>query len=184
MAPNAEDEALAPLTRWTRVALVLGLAIWTVQFARTPLSADANDSFLHLPDLVFHEAGHIIFSPFGRFMTVLGGSLLQVLVPIIAAVAFVRQGQPFGAAICVWWAGQNFVDLAPYIADARALAMVLLGGRTGAEVEGHDWEFILTQLGVTHLDRQIGMTAYGLGLLVMIGALALATRTILRDEAA
>ena len=96
-------------------------------------------------------------------MTVLGGSLLQVLIPIIAAVSFVRQEQPFGAAICAWWAGQNFIDLAPYIADARALAMVLLGGRTGAEVEGHDWEYILTQLGVTHLDRQIGMTAYGLG---------------------
>ena len=65
----------APMTgtSWTRLALVAGLAIWTIQFARTPLSADMS-SFLHLPDLVFHEAGHIIFSPFGRFMTVLGGS--------------------------------------------------------------------------------------------------------------
>jgi hypothetical protein len=184
MAHNIEDEALAPLTRWTRVALVLGLAFWTVQFARTPLSADANDSFLHLPDLVFHEAGHIVFSPFGRFMTVLGGSLLQVLIPIVAAASFVRQQQPFGSAICAWWAGQNFIDLAPYIADARALRMVLLGGRTGAEVEGHDWEFILTQLGMTHLDQQIGMASYALGLLIMIGALAFAARTILRGEAA
>jgi hypothetical protein len=184
MPGNAEDNALAPLIRWSRVVLVLGLALWTVQFARTPLSADANESFLHLPDLIFHEAGHIIFSPFGRFMTVLGGSLLQVLIPIIAAVSFVRQEEPFGTAVCAWWAGQNFVDLAPYIADARALRMTLLGGRTGAEVEGHDWEFILTQLGLTHLDRQIGMTAYGLGLLIMIGALAFAVRTILRNETA
>jgi hypothetical protein len=184
MAGNAEGEALAPLTRWTRVGLVVGLAIWTVQFARTPLSADANESFLHLPDLVFHEAGHIIFSPFGRFMTAIGGSLLQVLIPIIAAVSFVRQEQAFGTAICAWWAGQNFIDLAPYIADARGLRMVLLGGRTGAEVEGHDWEFILTELGVTHLDQQIGMAAYALGLVIMIGALAYAARTILRNEAA
>lgn len=182
MAPNVEDEALAPLTRWTRVAVVVGLAIWTVQFARTPLGADANDSFLHLPDLVFHEAGHIIFSPFGRFMTVLGGSLLQVLIPIIAAVSFVRQEQPFGAAICAWWAGQNFIDLAPYIADARALAMVLLGGRTGAEVEGHDWEYILTQLGMLHFDGRLGMTAYALGMIVMAGSLAFAVRTVLRNS--
>jgi hypothetical protein len=184
MAGNAEDEVLAPLTRWTRVALVLGLAIWTVQFARTPLDADANESFLHLPDLVFHEAGHVLFSPFGRFMTVLGGSLLQVLIPIVAAFSFVRQAQPFGTAVCAWWAGQNLIDLAPYIADARALRLVLLGGRTGAEVEGHDWEFILTQLGMTHLDQQIGMASYALGLLIMIGALAFAARTILRGEAA
>lgn len=170
------------MTRWARWALVLGLAIWTVQFARTPLSSDAMESFLHLPDLVFHEAGHIIFSPFGRFMSVLGGSLLQILIPAIAATAFIRQDDPFSAAICAWWAGQNFVDLAPYIADARGLSLVLLGGRTGAEVEGHDWEFILTQFGVTHLDRQIGFAAYAIGILIMLSALAYASRTILRNS--
>jgi len=168
--------------QWGKAVLVGGLAIWTVWFARTPLSPDVNESFLHLPNLVFHEAGHIIFSPFGRFLTVLGGSLLQCLIPIIAAVSFIRQEQPFSAAICGWWAGQNLVDLAPYIADARALQMVLLGGKTGAEVEGHDWEYILTQLRVTHLDRGIGMTAFALGLIIMIGALAWAGREIARDS--
>jgi hypothetical protein len=170
------------VTNWTRLALVAGLSIWTVQFARTPLSEDAMGSFLHLPDLVFHEAGHIIFSPFGRFMTVLGGSLLQVLIPVIAALAFLRQDEKFGAAICSWWAGQNFIDLAPYIADARRLRMVLLGGRTGAEVEGHDWEYLLTQVGMLHLDGRLGMAAYGLGMIVMAGSLAFAVRTVLRNS--
>jgi hypothetical protein len=112
-------------------------------------------------------------------MTVLGGSLLQFLVPIVAAIAFVRQEDPFSAAICAWWAGQNLVDLAPYIADARSLSLVLLGGKTGAEVEGHDWEFILTQLGATHLDQRIGYTAFGFGLAIMIGSLVFAGRAIL-----
>jgi hypothetical protein len=169
-------------TNWTRAALVVGLAIWTVQFARTPISSDAMSSFLHLPDLVFHEAGHIIFSPFGRFMTVLGGSLLQFLIPVIALIAFVRQEEPFGAAICAWWAGQNLVDLAPYIADARALRMVLLGGRTGAEVEGHDWEFILNSLGLSHYDRSLGYASHAIGIVIMVAALAYATRTILRNS--
>ena len=40
----------------------------------------------------------------------------------------------------IWWMGQSLTDVAPYINDARALQLVLLGGRTGAEVEGHDWE--------------------------------------------
>jgi hypothetical protein len=168
--------------RWVKFALVAGLAVWTIQFARTPLSDDAMDSFLHLPDLVFHEAGHIIFSPFGRFLTVLGGSLMQVLVPVVAAIAFVRQQDPFSAAICGWWAGQNLIDLAPYIADARALQLILLGGHTGAEVEGHDWEYILTQLRVTHLDHQIGMTAYAIGLLIMIASLVIAGRAALRNS--
>jgi hypothetical protein len=170
------------MTRWAKLALIAGLAIWTIQFARTPLSDDAMESFLHLPDLVFHEAGHIIFSPFGRFMTVLGGSLMQVLVPVIAAIAFIRQEDRFSAAVCGWWAGQNLIDLAPYIADARALQLVLLGGHTGAEVEGHDWEFILTQLRRTHLDRQIGTAAYAFGLLLMIASLGIAARYALRDS--
>lgn len=161
---------------------MFGLAIWTVLFARTPLGSDAMNSFLHLPDLVFHEAGHILFSPFGEFMTVLGGSLLQFLIPVIAAIAFIRQDDRFSAAICAWWAGQNLVDLAPYIADARSLSLVLLGGRTGAEVEGHDWEFILTQLSLTHLDRQIGYAAYGLGIAIMVAALVYAGRMIPRQS--
>ena len=182
MARNMEDEALSGVTRWASIALIGLLTYWTWQFMWTPLSADAMDSFLHLPDLVFHEAGHIIFSPLGRFMTVFGGSLLQFLIPVIAAIAFIRQEQPFSAAVCAWWAGQNLIDLAPYIADARALRLVLLGGRTGAEVEGHDWEYILTALGVIHLDRSIGTVTHAVGMLVMVAALVYATTTILRKS--
>ncbi len=168
--------------KWVKLGFVAALALWTISFARTPIGADAMSSFLHLPDLVFHEAGHFIFAPFGRFMTVLGGSLLQVLIPVIAAVAFVRQEDPFSAAICAWWTGQNFVDLAPYIADARSLRLVLLGGRTGAEVEGHDWEFILNSLGISHHAHPLGYAAHAAGILIMIGALAYASMTVLRKS--
>jgi len=170
------------MTRWARATLVFGLAVWTIQFARTPLNPDAMESFLHLPDLVFHEAGHILFLPFGRFMAVLGGSLLQVLIPLIAAVAFFRQEQPFNVAIMAWWAGQNLVDLAPYIADARSLSLVLLGGHTGAEVEGHDWEFILTELGVSHRDQSIGTATHAVGILLMISAVIVAARLVARNS--
>lgn len=176
-----ENERSEP-ARWGRIALIVGLAYWTWQFARTPLSDDAMDAFLHLPDLVFHEAGHLIFSPLGEFMTVLGGSLMQVLIPIVAAIAFVKQEQPFGVAICVWWAGQNLVDLAPYIADARSLQLMLLGGKTGAEVEGHDWEFILARLRLLHLDQAIGRVAHATGIVIMIGSLAFASRTVARKS--
>ena len=170
------------VTRWARIALIAGLFYWTWQFVWTPLSADALDSFLHLPDLVFHEAGHLIFSPLGRFMSVLGGSLMQVLIPVVCAIAFIRQEQLFGAAICAWWAGQNLVDLAPYIADARALQLVLLGGRTGAEVEGHDWEFILSRLRLTHLDHTIGRITHAFGIITMLASLGFAAKTLLRKR--
>ena len=158
-------------TRWARGGLVLGLVIWTWQFAAAPMGVAVADSVLHLPNLVFHEAGHVILGIFGRFVGVLGGSLFQFAVPLILAGAFLRQGDGFAAAVCTWWAGQNLVDVAPYIADARALQLVLLGGQTGAEVEGHDWEYLLTQLNLLHRDRVLGLAAHWVGLAVMAGAL-------------
>jgi hypothetical protein len=166
--------------QWFGVA-VLAFLTWRV--ARAPLDGSGLDSFLHLPNLIFHEAGHVLFSPFGRFMTVLGGSLFQVLVPVICAGTFLyQQNDRFAAAVCTWWAGQNLVDLAPYIADARRLKLVLLGGRTGAEVEGHDWEYLLTALGWLRFDHTIGRAALVAGTLVMVSALAWAIVTIVRPR--
>jgi hypothetical protein len=42
---------------------------------------------------------------------------------------------------------------------SRALQLVLLGGKTGAEVEGHDWEYLLTELGLLRVDRALGLGA-------------------------
>ena len=45
--------------------------------------------FLDRVDLVFHEAGHLIFGFFGEFIGVLGGSLMQVLIPAIVTGYFI-----------------------------------------------------------------------------------------------
>jgi hypothetical protein len=163
---------------WFRLALVAALSWWTWTFLRAPFGSALLDSVWHLPNLVFHEAGHVLFMPFGALLTAFGGSLFQCALPLALAVAFVRQDNHFGALACVWWAGQNLVDVAPYIADARSLKLVLLGGRTGAEVEGHDWEFILAQLGWLHHDRTIGTWVYRAGLMTMAATLAAAVRLL------
>ena len=51
--------------------------------------------------------------------------------------------------------------------NARASA----GGKTGAEVEGHDWEYLLTQMGWLRFDRALGLWTHRLGLMMMTGAL-------------
>ena len=155
-----------------RGLFLLLLCLWTTTLAGSVGAERVNSSFLHLPNLVFHEAGHILFIPFGRFMTVLGGSLTQVLVPLVCAGAFLWQAHdPFGAAVASWWAGENLIDVAPYINDARDLKLVLLGGKTGAEVEGHDWEYLLNAMGLAHKDHTIAAAVHGIGILIMIAAL-------------
>ena len=155
-----------------RALLLLGLVVYGWRLARLPIGPAIADSFLHLVNLPFHEAGHLIFAPLGRFMSVLGGSLTQLLIPAVCAGTLLLQTRdPFGAACCLWWFGENLLDLAPYIADARALQLVLLGGRTGAEVEGHDWEFLLASMGWLHLDRLLGLIAHRLGVLVIVAGI-------------
>jgi hypothetical protein len=171
---------LARAGRWIVIAV---MSILTWQFACTPLGPDADASLLHLPNLIFHEAGHVLFLPLGRFMTVLGGSLLQVLVPLVCAATFARQhGNWFACAVCAWWAGQNLVDIAPYVADARALQLPLLGGLTGAEVEGHDWEYLLSALGLLHRDLALGRVTHLAGQLAMSASLIWAVTLVLRHR--
>ena len=154
-----------------RALLWLGLLIWTISLLRTPFSS-LGGSFLHLVNLVFHEAGHIIFAPLGSFMMSLGGSLMQVIVPLVCAGAFYsQQDDRFGASVCVWWAGESLLDLAPYIDDARSLKLMLLGGPAAA-VEGHDWEAILMSVGWLHLDHRLASAAWLCGAAAMIGSLA------------
>jgi hypothetical protein len=162
-----------------RFALCGALVIWTISLLRTPLPELAG-SFLHLVNLPFHEAGHIFFMPFGDFMMSLGGSLLQVAIPLICASVFLfQQNEPFAAAVCLWWTGENLVDLSPYIDDARSLQLMLLGG-PAAEVEGHDWEAILTALGWLHLDHSLARGAWLLGASLMLGSLVWAARSAMK----
>ena len=58
----------------------------------------------------------------------------------------------------------------------------LLGGKTGAEVEGHDWEYLLTELGWLRFDRTLGLGAHRLGLMMMAGALIWGTIYLVRNR--
>ena len=145
--------------------VALFLLSWSVVLAPLERSQIAP-TFVHLilsqVNLVFHEAGHIIFQVLGRFMGTLGGSLLQVLVPLICLVTFLtRHLNPFGASVTLWWVGHSLTDLAPYINDARAQRMILLGGVTGRDVPGyHDWNNILSQLGLLRWDHTLARFAH------------------------
>jgi len=129
--------------------------------------------FMHLVNLPFHEAGHIFLIPFGRFMMFLGGTLGQLLMPLVCLFAFlIGVRNNFGASACLWWFGQNFIDIAPYINDARALKLILLGGVTGRETDGHDWENILRTLGWLKYDHTLAKMSYVIGIVLIITALA------------
>ena len=129
--------------------------------------------FFHNVNLPFHEFGHIIFSIFGNdLLTSMGGTLFQILMPLVCMFVFILQNRdPFAASVALWWVGENFVDIAPYIADARAGVLPLLGGNTGqtAPYGFHDWEFILGELGISYLDTTISYFSqfFGIGIMIL-----------------
>lgn len=168
----------SPRAKWNLIAsalFALGLAVFSWRFLATPYRDLAWEwGWTHNVHLVFHEAGHAIFMMIGapRTLVVFMGSGLQVLFPLILSGAFyLKNRDAYGAAVCLWWAGHAALDVAPYIADARALELPLLGGGTGREIEGHDWEYLLNHWGAAHLDIHIGSQVALAGRVTMCAAL-------------
>jgi hypothetical protein len=156
-----------------RIAVFVVFFFWGWSFIlMDPQTNEIGSSFMHTINLVFHEAGHVLFRPFGRFMTILGGSLAQLLMPLIVMGTLVVQNRDnFGASLGLWWFGQSFMDLAPYIRDARSLELMLLTGGTGRDIPGtHDWENILRELDLLSYDHAIASCADTLGALLMLTA--------------
>jgi hypothetical protein len=172
--PIEEEEPLpAPdaLTYHGRVAVLALVAVWGVFLAAADYRSPRQDfDFMHAILLPIHEAGHVFLMPFGELPTIAGGSFLQVALPLAIAIAFrVKQRDPFGAAVCLWWAGASVVDLAPYIYDALDPKLILLGGHTG-EDGPHDWIYLLSRLGSLRHAHGWGTGAHLAGVLVMIGS--------------
>lgn len=171
LAINPEEK---PLVVAGRAIVFLILLVWGIRLMTSSIASNyVGESFLHLVNLPFHEAGHVIFAPFGRFIQVFGGTLGQWLVPFVVLCAFVAKGNPFGASVGLWWLGESFLDIAPYMNDARAGQLMLLGGVTGSEVEDyHDWEVILTKLGWLQYDHLIARISFGIGVVLILSSLA------------
>lgn len=178
------DQDMSPGLVYGHAFTYLLFFIWGWSFIWMEIeSNEIGQSFLHNVNLVFHEAGHVIFRLFGEFMSTLGGSLMQLIVPFTVAIVFVvKQRNNFGASIGLWWLGQSMMDLAPYINDARSLELMLLGGGTGADRPGwHDWENILLELNLLEQDHAIATAVDTCGEALMISAMVWGGATLLQE---
>lgn len=116
---------------------------------------------MHSLNLGIHEAGHFLFfllrnigepQGIGEFMYILGGSLVQWLAPLLFVFYFLVKEQKFAAFTMIFWFALSLLDSVPYIADATALTIPLLG-----ENGIHDWNYLLFELNALYLDKQIAM---------------------------
>jgi hypothetical protein len=125
----------------------------------------------HLIDIVFmqiHAGGHALFRVFGLPAAVAGGTFLQLFVPFALGFYFIRQRQPLGVALCMFFFFEQFLPIARYMADAQAQQLPWVSiGRYESLI--HDWNYLFTQLGVLSYDTVIADIVRSIGCLGMIG---------------
>ena len=155
---------------WIRLPILLVLT-WILH---SHLGDPGYTSIFGGINLGFHEMGHAAFMWFGnRMLTTAGGTLFEVGIPMAAGVyLFVKQRDPFGAMVCLFWMGTALVGAGVYAADARAQALPLVSPFGPVDVDSHDWTVMLLKVGRLSQDQQIGAALRGSGILAMIGGLA------------
>jgi hypothetical protein len=169
---------------WFRVALLAAFGVWGLRLIGMDVrTGEIGQSFIHGPLLVFHEAGHLVFGLFGEWVSVLGGTLAQLLMPVILGVALLwKNRDPFGAAIGLWLLGVSLLDVAPYMFDALDPQLILLSGDTGA-AGGHDWIYLFSSMGLLQRAPSVGTFTHTLGALTVLLALGWAALVLKRQHA-
>jgi len=100
-------------------------------------------------NLLFHEAGHMFFGILGDTMELYGGTLGQLVFPIVVICGFWRKGQAVSFAVGWIWFFENCFNIARYMADARAQIIPLVGGGE------HDWNNIFTRWDILESDTAV-----------------------------
>ena len=134
-------------------------------------------SLLDGVDLAIHETGHLVFAPFGEFVGVAGGTLFQLIMPLVFVGYFWRRGDRHAASVALWWVGQNCGHIAYYLADARAQELPLVGGGE------HDWNYLLGRMGLLAHDQGIAHGVVALGVLLVLASATLGLVSAGRVEA-
>ena len=148
---------------YLRLIFAIVLTVYFLWIAFAPMQG----SFLDLVDLPIHETGHLLFRPFGEFMMIAGGSLFQVIMPGVFVGYFVWKAKFYSAAIVLFWVGQSILNVYVYAADAQVMQLVLISGFTGSEGSFHDWNYMLTRLGLLESTKTVA------GLIRLVGTLTI-----------
>jgi hypothetical protein len=132
-------------------------------------------------NLAFHEFGHPFFGLLSERLAVYGGTLGQLTFPMITMAAFWLRREGASFALCGIWLCENFLNISRYMADARQLALPLVGGKNPEDA--HDWLEIFTRWGVLQQDARIAGFVTFLGWVGILAILAWLARRWRSDQA-
>ncbi|MEA3248794.1 MAG: hypothetical protein U9Q03_00355 [Patescibacteria group bacterium] len=125
--------------------------------------------FIDGANLMFHEAGHLIFSFCPEIVAIMAGSGFQTALPLGIVAYVVFKHQYFTAAVVMMWVGQTMTNTSVYAGDALTMQLELIGGENTI----HDWNHILWHFGLLrHTDTIATVIRVG-GTALIVGGLIL-----------
>jgi len=173
---DVATDGASPLVKRVRVVALVLIALYAIARVRNPEYWDPLDDL----DLAVHEAGHLVFSAFGETLTILGGSLFQVIVPATFVGYFAKTRQRYAASVTMAWVGVNLLNVSRYIGDARAQELPLLGGEDSI----HDWWYLLINWDLLPRDTVIARWVHLFGVVAFLTAVIGGIFTLRRPAAA
>lgn len=135
-------------------------------------------SILSNINLIFHEAGHTIIFFLGSFMRILGGSLMQILIPAILVFYFFAKQKQYETALLTLWVADNLFNVSTYAGDAVKMQLPLLGD---LGPESHDWNNLLATLHMLKYTQTIANIIHFLGILIIFLAVFYSWKTYLSN---
>lgn len=147
----------------SKVVVVLLVSVYMIYY----ITSLSNWHFIDNVNLIFHESGHVIFSFFGDFIHTLGGTLMQILVPVTFSFYFYKNEDYFSASLLLFWLSQNLFNIYLYANDAIDMNLPLLGG----DSVFHDWNHMLSLSNLLKNTNEIAGGIYGFALIVFIFAI-------------
>ena len=90
-------------------------------------------------NLIFHEARYVLLMWAGVTVTLLGGSLFQLLIPAACVATFLRRGDCYAAGIVALWLRQSFAGVANVGGDAPTRTLNLITGDPDPTTGGSSW---------------------------------------------
>ena len=134
--------------------------------------------FLDGVNLIFHEAGHVLFMFFGQFLSILGGSLTQILIPMFIFLYFFLQKKYVSSSIVLFWLGQSFINVSVYAGDAITQSLPLLGGESVL----HDWHYLLSTMGILQHTPLVSGIFFWTGIFIYFLAIFLGTYDVTKRK--
>lgn len=130
--------------------------------------------------LIVHEAGHTLFGFLGwRFLTVLGGSLLQVLLPFVIFIACWRAGKIYESQAALYVTGFGWLTASGYAADAYEQRLPLIGNLPKSS---HDYLNIFSDLNILNHYKTVAWIMFSIGCLILIACIILPYFKLRRTE--